>query len=68
MALQAGADLRFDLEAKAAFHRAAGIGHDCGVDVLKPRMLRVLEPASAEPLLQDLRSEVDRLLTGILPA
>jgi Uma2 family endonuclease len=64
----ADTSLRFDLEAKSALYREAGIEHYWVVDVLKPRMIPVLEPALAEPLLQDLRVEVVRLLADIPPA
>jgi hypothetical protein len=38
------------------------------VDVQKPRLIRVLEPTSPEPLLQELQGEVERLLVDIPPA
>jgi Uma2 family endonuclease len=60
--------LRFDLEAKASLYREAGIAHYWVVDVLESRLIRVLEPPSAEPLLQDLVGEVERLLAAIPPA
>ncbi|MEB3321701.1 MAG: Uma2 family endonuclease [Synechococcaceae cyanobacterium] len=64
----ADSSLRFDLEAKASLYREAGIGHYWVVDVLKPRLIPVLEPASAESPLQELRGEVERLLAHIPPA
>jgi Uma2 family endonuclease len=64
----ADTSLRFDLEAKADLYREAGIEHYWVVDVLKPRMIPVLEPVPTEPLLQDLRGDVERLLAAIPPA
>ncbi len=64
----ADTSLRFDLEAKAALYREAGIEHYWVVDVLKPRLIRVLEPAPPEPLPQDLVGEVEHLLAAIPPA
>lgn len=64
----ADSSLRFDLEAKAGLYREAGIEQYWVVDVLKPRLIRVLEPASPEPLLQELQGEVERLLADIPPA
>jgi Uma2 family endonuclease len=64
----ADTSLRFDLEAKASLYREAGIAHYWVVDVLESRLIRVLEPPSAEPLLQELQGDMELLLSAIPPA
>lgn len=64
----ADTSLRFDLEGKADLYREAGIAHYWVVDVLTPRLISILEPAAAEPMLQRLKGDVESLLAAIPPA
>jgi Uma2 family endonuclease len=64
----ADTSLRFDLEAKSRLYDAAGIPNYWVIDVLRPRLIAVLQSASPDSLLMALQVEVETLLAAIPPA